>query len=193
VVDSYSDRAISGASMLRPGLQELIADAACGRFDIVLAEALDRLSRDLADIAGLYKRLDFARIRIVTTTEGDITEMLIGFKGTMNAIFLKDLALKTHRGLRGRIEAGKSGGGNAYGYQVIRGFGADGSPTAGDRQIEQIEAETVRRIFRDFANGRSPRAIAHALNKESVPGPSSVGWGAEYHQWQCRTRHRHPE
>ena len=46
--------------------------------------------------------------------------MHIGLKGTMNALFLKDLALKTHRGLRGRIEAGKSGGGNAYGYQVIR-------------------------------------------------------------------------
>ena len=63
--------------------------------------------------------------------------MHIGLKGTMNALFLKDLALKTHRGLRGRIEAGKSGGGNAYGYQVIRGFGADGIPTAGERQIDR--------------------------------------------------------
>jgi DNA invertase Pin-like site-specific DNA recombinase len=35
VVDSYSDRAISGTSMLRPGLQELIADASGGRFDMV--------------------------------------------------------------------------------------------------------------------------------------------------------------
>ena len=29
----------------------------------------------------------------------------------MNALFLKDLAAKTRRGLRGRVEAGKSGGG----------------------------------------------------------------------------------
>ena len=29
----------------------------------------------------------------------------------MNALFLKDLAEKTHRGLRGRIEDGKSAGG----------------------------------------------------------------------------------
>jgi len=55
VVDSYSDRAISGASMLRPGLQELLADASWGRFDVVLAEAMDRLSRDQEDIAGLYR------------------------------------------------------------------------------------------------------------------------------------------
>jgi site-specific DNA recombinase len=177
VVDSYSDRAISGASMLRPGLQELIADAARGRFDVVLAEAMDRLSRDQEDIAGLYKRLSFAAVRIVTIAEGDISEMHIGLKGTMNALFLKDLALKTHRGLRGRVEAGKSGGGNAYGYKVVRSFNADSSPTAGERQIEPIEAETVRRIFRDFANDQSPRAIAHALNKENIPGPRDEGRG----------------
>ena len=177
VVDSYSDRAISGASMLRPGLQELIADAARGRFDVVLAEAMDRLSRDQEDIAGLYKRLSFADVRIVTIAEGDISEMHIGLKGTMNALFLKDLALKTHRGLRGRVEAGKSGGGNAYGYKIIRSFAADGTPTAGEREIDPVEAETVRRIFRDFVNGQSPWAIAHALNKENIPGPSGVGWG----------------
>ena len=37
----------------------------------------------------------------------------------MNALFLKDLADKTRRGLRGRVEAGKSGGGNSYGYDVV--------------------------------------------------------------------------
>ena len=54
VVDSYSDRAISGASLLRPGIQELISDAQRQHFDTVLTESLDRLSRDQEDIAGLY-------------------------------------------------------------------------------------------------------------------------------------------
>ena len=115
VGEDYADRAISGASLLRPGLQRLISDASRGRFDIVLAEAMDRLSRDQEDIAGLFKRLTFAGVRIVTIAEGEISEMHIGLKGTMNALFLKDLAQKTHRGLRGRIEAGKSRGGNSYG------------------------------------------------------------------------------
>ena len=39
----------------------------------------------------------------------------VGRKGTMNALFLKDLAAKTHRGLRGRVEKGRSGGGLCYG------------------------------------------------------------------------------
>ncbi|MBT6136841.1 MAG: recombinase family protein, partial [Rhodospirillaceae bacterium] len=111
VIDSYSDRAISGASLLRPGIQELIADAGKGRFQVILAEALDRLSRDQEDIAGLYKRANFAGVKIVTLSEGDITHLHIGLKGTMNALFLQDLADKTRRGLRGRVEQGKSGGG----------------------------------------------------------------------------------
>ncbi len=94
VVDSYSDRSISGASLIRPGIQALMADAAAGRFDLVVAESLDRLSRDQEDIAGLYKRLSFAGVRIVTLSEGEINELHIGLKGTMGALYLKDLADK---------------------------------------------------------------------------------------------------
>ncbi|MGY4281259.1 DNA invertase Pin-like site-specific DNA recombinase [Bradyrhizobium sp. LM2.7] len=113
VVDSYTDRAISGASLLRPGIQELISDATRGKFTIVLAEAMDRLSRDQEDIAVLFKRMAFAGVRIVTLSEGDITHLHVGPKGTMNALFLKDLADKTRRGLRGRVAHGKSGEGCA--------------------------------------------------------------------------------
>jgi DNA invertase Pin-like site-specific DNA recombinase len=59
VVAEYEDRAASGASMHnRPGLRDLIVAAEARQFDVVLTESLDRLSRDLADIAGLHKRLD---------------------------------------------------------------------------------------------------------------------------------------
>jgi DNA invertase Pin-like site-specific DNA recombinase len=45
LVHTYLDRAISGASPLRPGYQALMAEAREGRFDVVVAEGLDRLSR----------------------------------------------------------------------------------------------------------------------------------------------------
>jgi DNA invertase Pin-like site-specific DNA recombinase len=168
---------MSAASLLRSGLQDLMADASRGRFTIVLTEGLDRLSRDQEDIAGLFKRFNFAGIRIVTVAEGEVDEMHIGLKGTMNALYLKDLALKTHRGLRGKIEAGKSGGGNAYGYRVVRGFGADGAVTAGDREIHPDEAAIVRRIFQEFATGKSPRQIAIGLNRDGISAPGGQGWG----------------
>jgi site-specific DNA recombinase len=170
-VQTYSDRALSGASLLRPGLQRLIEDAMTGKIDVVVAEALDRLSRDQADVASLFKRLTFAGVRIVTLAEGDVSELHIGLKGTMNQLFLKDLADKTRRGLRGRVEAGRSGGGNAYGYSVVQG-------ATGERQVEQDQARIVLRIFQDYARGLSPRTIARALNRESVPGPRSSAWTA---------------
>ena len=52
---AYEDAALSGATTLRPGYQQMLEDARAGRFDVVVAEALDRLSRDQEDIAGLYK------------------------------------------------------------------------------------------------------------------------------------------
>ena len=177
VVEAYSDAAISGSTViLRPGVQALLRDALAGKFDVVLAEALDRLSRDQEDIAGLFKRLRFAGVPIVTLSEGEITELHVGLKGTMNALFLKDLAAKTHRGNRGRIEAGKVAGGNCYGYRVIREIDAAGKVTTGERSIVPDEAEVVRRIFRDYVAGKSPRQISIELNAEGVPSPKGGRW-----------------
>ncbi len=105
---AYTDRATSGASPFRAGYQKLLEDARAGEFDVVVSEALDRLSRDQEDVAGLYKRLSFSGIKIVTLAEGEVSELHVGLKGTMNALYLKDLAQKTRRGLEGRVRQGKS-------------------------------------------------------------------------------------
>ncbi|GLI25721.1 recombinase family protein [Xanthobacter flavus] len=177
VVEEYTDHAISGASLLRPGIQALISDAARGRFQYVLAEAMDRLSRDQEDIAGLYKRMAYADVKIVTLSEGEVTHLHVGLKGTMNALFLKDLADKTRRGQRGRVEMGKSGGGNAYGYDVVKKFDAGGEPIRGDRTINEFQAGVIRRIFRDYSAGKSAKRIAFELNKEGISAPGGGEWG----------------
>lgn len=177
VVQRYTDHGISGASLLRPGIQALMRDAQCGSFDLVLSEALDRVSRDQEDIAGLYKRLRFAGIPMVTLSEGDIGELHIGLKGTMGALFLKDLADKTRRGLRGRVEAGRSGGGNSYGYDVVVNVSSSGEADRGERTINEHQAAIVREIFNAYAAGKSPKAIALDLNKRGEAGPSGKGWG----------------
>ncbi|KAB2705929.1 recombinase family protein [Brucella intermedia] len=177
VVGTYKDAGISGASMiLRPGIQALLQDAQAGQFDMVLAEALDRISRDQADVATLFKHLKFASVPIVTLAEGEISELHVGLKGTMNALFLKDLAAKTHRGIRGRVEDGKSGGGLCYGYKVVKKLDSRGDPIRGDREIDEAEANIVRRILRDYVAGISPRVIAKTLNEEGVSGPEGRLW-----------------
>ena len=77
--------------------------------------------------------------------------------------------------MRGRVEAGKSGGGNSYGYDVVKQFAADGRPVRGHRAINK--AAIVRRIFSDYRGGKSSKAIAKQLNREAVAGPSGKGWG----------------
>ena len=144
LVQVYRDAAFSGATTLRPGYQALLEGAREAAFDVVVAEALDRLSRDQEDVAALFKRLQYAGIRLITLGEGEISALHVGLKGTMNALFLKDLADKVRRGLRGRVDAGKSGGGNAYGYTVVRQLDAAGEPIRGDRSINAAEAEVVR-------------------------------------------------
>src|SRR5262245_51823460 len=106
---TYSDHAISGSVRMRPGYQKLLEGARAGQFQVVIAEALDRLSRDQEDIAALYKHLAFAGVQLITLAEGEISELHVGLKGTMNALFLKDLALKVRRGLEGRVRQGSIG------------------------------------------------------------------------------------
>src|SRR5262245_61838231 len=176
VAEVYSDRALSGASTLRPGYQKLLADARKGKFDLVVAEGLDRLSRDQVTTATLFQQLSFIGIMIYTRADGEVSELHVGLKGTMNALFLKDLALKTHRGIEGRVRQGKSGGGKAYGYRSVPRRAEDGTPLRGDREIVEPEASIVRRIFAEFAAGKSPRAIARDLNRENIKGPSGKPW-----------------
>ncbi len=174
VVGTYTDFAISGATTLRPGYQALLSDARAGRFAMVIAEALDRFSRDQEHIAAFYKQMSFAGISVVTVAEGTITELHVGLKGAMSTLFLKDLAMKTHRGLEGRIRKGRSAGGLSYGYRVS----ADGAASTGLRVIEETEAAVVRRIFAEYVGGLSPRKIARALNNANVSGPRGGRWTA---------------
>jgi site-specific DNA recombinase len=71
---------------------------------------------------------------MVTLAGGDITHLHIGLKGTMTALFLKELAEKTRRGLRGRIELRKTGGGVSFGYRIVRRLD-NGVVSTGEREI----------------------------------------------------------
>lgn len=171
-VGIYEDAAISGASVInRPGLQRLLTDAGARKFDVVITESLDRLSRSQADIAALYERLNFMGVRIETLADGHVNEMHVGLKGTMSALFLKDLAQKTKRGQIGRVKAGRIPGGKSYGYDV-----AQRGEDRGQRVINAREAAIVRRIYEEYASGKGSMAIVKALNVEKEPGPTGGTW-----------------
>ncbi|MDQ1899533.1 recombinase family protein, partial [Paracoccus sp. WLY502] len=91
----------------RPDFLRLSADLAAGRFDLVLAESLDRISRPMKDTAEFYAIASFHGIAIHTVDAGEIDKLRIGITSIMAEMLIDNLRAKTHRGLRARVEAGQ--------------------------------------------------------------------------------------
>jgi site-specific DNA recombinase len=153
----------------------LLADAEAKRFEVIVCEAIDRLGRKLADVADFHDRVVFHQVQLYTPSIGQITPLHIAVMGMMAQSFLSDLRDKTKRGQLGRALAGRIPGGLAYGYDVVPPL--PGAKEAGERRINPAEAAIVLRIFQAYANGQSPRDIAHDLNGAGVPGPGGRTWG----------------
>ncbi|MEA1674062.1 recombinase family protein [Nitrospirillum sp. BR 11163] len=177
VVEVYADYAISGTSLkTRPAALKMMADAKQGLFDAVVTENLDRISRDQEDTAGMFKRLGHAGVRIISVNEGEITELHVGLKGTMNALYIKDLGNRVRRGQGSRALEGKVPAGLVYGYRLVRNLDARGELVRGEREIDPTHAAIVRRIYETYAAGRSPRMIAAELNAKGIPSPRGGLW-----------------
>jgi DNA invertase Pin-like site-specific DNA recombinase len=173
IAAEYSDHAVSGATIMRPGFQAMMREALQKKFDIVMAEALDCFSRDQEDTAGLFKRLTFAGVNIVTLAEGDITHLHIGLKGTMNALFLKELAEKTRRGLRGRIELGKQAAVSASATESCVDSRTALSPPVSERSCP-------RRPPSFYASSTTTGLARHRSRsrKRSMPKVCAAAWSA---------------
>jgi site-specific DNA recombinase len=176
VAGEYFDKAKTGTNLFRPGLQQMLADVQRNKIHIVLAESLDRLSRDLADIASMHRDFRLADTRMVTLAEGDIDILHLAMAGTFSEVFIKNLAYKTRRGLESRVLEGKSGGGKAYGYNIEPQTDHKGNRIGGIWSINEVEANIIRRIAREYLAGSSARTIAIQLNAEGIPGPRGGKW-----------------
>ena len=179
VAEVYTEHGISAAHLInRPALNRLLADAVGGGFDVLLAEDLDRIARSTKDIAGIYEVLNFHNVKIVTLSETEITELHIGFKGTMNALFLRELSRRVKNRQKVQAQSGKVPCGLSYGYDVVREFDDKGKPVHGKRSINKEQAAVIQRIFKEYASGKTTRAIAHNLNEDGILSPTGGVWRA---------------
>ena len=184
----YTDHAISGAiTRARPGYQRMLADAKERVFDVVLADEQSRFSRDQAECLTLEKRLRFWGVGMVTVAGGLDTianpkaaKALVMVNG-IAAAFERDMnAERQRRSLAGQVLRGMHAGGAVYGYRGKRRFERredDPEGTGKSLGVQLVihpgEAEVVRRVFRLYADGKSPRQIAAILNREGVPPPGA--------------------
>ena len=74
----YNDGGFSGASLERPGLQELLADIEARRIDCVVVYKVDRLSRSLLDFARLLSLFDKRGVSFVSVTQDFNTRTSMG-------------------------------------------------------------------------------------------------------------------
>ena len=175
----HADAQVTGTiTQSRPALARLLQDAKYGLIDLVCAEALDRISRDQEDLAGIYKRLRFWNVRLITLDQGEIGPIHIGIGGLMNQAFIENLAFKTRRGQIGAVHAKRIPGGLCYGYRNANRIDEQGKALRGLREVHPEQAETVRRIYRLYSDGMSPRKIAATLNEEGIPAPRGGTWGS---------------
>ncbi len=105
VLQVYSDNGVSGAKgrTQRPGLDALLKDASRGRFDLVLAWALDRLGRSLVDLLDTLGELDAVGAALVLHQQAIDTTTPAGrmFFQVTGAFAEFERAM-----IRGRVKAG---------------------------------------------------------------------------------------
>ncbi len=190
IVDRYGDEAISGRKTDRPGYQRMLADAEAGRFDVLVVDDLSRLSRDEIETKLTVRRFQFRGLRIVGISDGYDSaakgaKVHAGVRGLINDIYIDDLREKTHRGLAGKALQGFNTGGRCYGYRHLpiedpSKLDEHGRPVivAVKREIDEEQANWVRRIFGWYADGWSSRRISAELNRLGVPGPRKGPWSA---------------
>ncbi|MCM2317983.1 MAG: recombinase family protein [Pseudomonas sp.] len=177
VAFSHSDNAISGSTSVlsRPGGAALMADALAGRFEVLLMEGLDRLSRDQVEQESIVRRLEHRDIRIIGLSDGYDSQhagrkVMRGVRGLINELYLDDLRSKTQRGLHGQVDRGFIAGGKCFGYRIVKEDG-------GSRyEVDEAQAHWVRWIFEQAAAGSTIRAIVYELNERAVPSPRGGTW-----------------
>ena len=172
----FADHAISGASLCRSGFEHMMRLVAEKRVDAIVTEDVGRISRDFADSADIFRRLQYQQIPLLGVADGVDTSAKHGkvtfhIKALVNDIYLDDLRDKTLRGLEGRARAGFSTGGLPYGYRSRAEVDAHGKVIGYRVEADPSQAEVVRRVFALYLEGQSLDGIARRFNAEQVPPP----------------------
>ncbi|SEO22833.1 Site-specific DNA recombinase [Rhodospirillales bacterium URHD0017] len=162
--DNYDDGGVSGASLERPALQELLSDIRAGRIDIVVVYKVDRLTRSLADFAKLVELFDRHAVSFVSITQSFNTTSSMG-RLTLNVLlsFAQFEREVIGERVRDKIAASKRkgiwvGGPVPLGYRVA------------DKKVVAIpdEAVAVRTIFTRYLELGSIGALTKDLDRRGV-------------------------
>lgn len=158
----YSDAGITGGTMERPGLQQLLADIEAGRMDVVVIYRLDRLSRSLRDFLNMMEMFDCRKVSFASVTERIDTTSSAG-RLFLNMIlsfaqFEREVAAER---IRDKIATAKRKG-KYVGGRPLLGYDVDREKMR--LVVNPEEAKLVKHIFQRFCQVGSCMKVAHELN-----------------------------
>jgi DNA invertase Pin-like site-specific DNA recombinase len=155
IVQEYTDR-ISGVKARRPGLDQMMADARRGRFDVVLVWASDRIARSVRhflDVLDELNRLnvEFVSFREQIDTGGPLGRAIVVIIGAIAELERNLIIERVRAGMRrARLE------GRHIGRMPLtldrKAICSDRSQGQSLRQIarsHRISTATVRRVLAD--------------------------------------------
>ena len=172
VTKCYSDRGISGKAINnRPALKELLKDAEEKKFDMVLVWKINRISRKLTHVLEIAETLEMNNIAFKSYSEefdnstpaGKMQFQMMALVGEFER---GTIAQNVKMGMIAKSKAGEWCGGQVLGYDLVpleKQQGAKRTKTV--LTINEREAESVRFIFNEYANGKGYKAITNQLNK----------------------------
>ena len=173
VLEFVEDVAVSGgiAPMARPGLSEALKRLDGGDAGVLLVARLDRLGRNLADVAALLDRAQRRSWAVVTVDTAGL-----------------DMSTAT-----GRLVAGVLASAAAFERDLIRQRTREAlaaKKAAGVRlgRPQRLPASTVARVKALRAEGLSLRAVGAVLDQEGVMTASGGPWGASSVQAVLRSQ-----
>ncbi len=172
----YIDEGISGGTLDRPGLQQLMKDASDGGFKTVLVAKMDRVARDLYVSLFVEKELLVSGVEIISVTEplSGKDPMQIAFRQLMGVFAELEKNMITMRMSGGRKQkargGGYAGGGAAIGYQAKRGGKV--------LELDKEKAATVQRVFqlREENPTWTLQELADRLNQEGHSTAQGKAW-----------------
>ena len=175
IAGKYTDPGYTGKDDNRPGLKQLLADAKLHTFEKVVVYKLDRLTRKLRLLLELEEKLKEYGISLHSVKESLDTSTAMG-----RTVF-QMLGLVSEWERDTFIERSKAGRIQRY----REGCWGPGRPPFGytyDRETKKLvineeQARIVRRIYDEYAKGKSMWGIANLFNDEKIPPRrSGKGW-----------------
>jgi site-specific DNA recombinase len=163
----YDDGGISGGTLERPAIQQLLHDVHSGLIDIVVVYKVDRLTRSLLDFAKLVEAFDQAGTSFVSVTQSFNTTTSMG-RLTLNMLlsFAQFEREVTAERIRDKLAASKARGMWMGGTPPI-GYRPDGRSLA----IVPEEAELVRTIFELYQKLGAIRLLEIELQRRGFAKP----------------------